>query len=141
MKDTFTDWADVTTYLKTLTNKHVELAGHGDAGKFYWQGNLVLDDNTQATKDWLNSMKGHINNLTFISCLTGKGQVGTDFLKLVTETLGASAAYTEEIWNTPEKSEWFINDSGYRKVGVPEPATLLLLCFGTLLLRKKCKSK
>jgi len=116
-----TTWAEVTAYLQTLTNKHVDLSGHVNKGQFYWNGKLVLDDSTQATKDWLNSMKGHIDYLTFMSCYTGAGTEGDTFLKTVADILGKSSGYTNAVGGNG--TDWFINDEGTLKT-VPEPISV-----------------
>lgn len=131
-KFNFTTWAQVTAYLQTLNNKHVELGGHGSPGKFYWNGTLVLDDSTQSTKDWLTSMAGHIDYLTFMSCYTGAGSVGMDFLKLTANTLGKAGGYTEAVGGNG--TDWFINNDG-KLVTVPEPPSIMLVvCGGVMLL-------
>ena len=94
----FTSWASLTAYLQTLSKPyHVELDGHGIPGAFSWNGEIVLQNGSADTQAWLNSMKGHIKNLTFISCAVGQGLEGDGLLQMVASTLGASGAYTEVI--------------------------------------------
>jgi len=133
VNDELTDWDDVTKELLKLTNAHVELCGHGGPEKFYWNSNLVLNDCTPETDAWLESMKGHINNLTFISCSTGSG------CSLVTKAankLGASAGYTDCIGYIRCTNEWYINNDGTLKV-IPEPGTIALLGLGALALVRR----
>lgn len=118
IQDTFTTWDEVTAHLQTLTNAHVELHGHGAPSEFYFRGNLVLDS---SSTDWLDSMKGHISYLSFISCSTGKG---CELLSAAAERLGTSSGYTDVIGDTTSNGQWFINDDGYLKI-VPEPLTML----------------
>jgi hypothetical protein len=128
-----TTWAEVITYIKTLTNKHVELGGHGQPGQFAWNGKLVLDGTTAATNAYLNEMKGHVNNLTFMSCLTGKDDEGTAFLQNVANILGKSEGYDEVVMGNGQ--EWFINREGVKRsftAVVPEPAALAMLILGLL---------
>jgi hypothetical protein len=90
-----------------------------------------LDDSTQSTKDWLASMAGHIDYLTFMSCYTGAGSVGMDFLTLTAETLGKAGGYTEAVGGNGV--DWFINDNG-KLVTVPEPPSIMLIVSGGIML-------
>lgn len=127
-------WNDVLNYLKTLNNAHVELSGHGNVGQFYYNGMLVLDDSTAATQATLNMLKGHVNNLTFMSCLTGQGAAGNTFIQNVANTLGASSGYTDCVGG--DSSKWYVNDDGKRislVSSVPEPSILVLFGFGGVI--------
>jgi len=131
---TFTSWKSVTDYLQTLPKAcHVELDGHGAPGIFSWNGEVVLKNGSAETQAWLDSMKGHIKNLTFISCAVGQGSEGDGLLQMVTSTLGASGAYTEVIgaFGEPGSKTWYILNNGTYKV-TPEPATLGFLAIGGL---------
>lgn len=131
---TFTSWISVTDYLKTLSKAcHVELDGHGAPGIFSWNGEVVLKNGSADTQAWLDSMNGHIKNLTFISCAVGQGSEGDGLLQMVTSTLGASGAYTEVIgaFGEPGSKTWYILNNGTYKV-TPEPATLGFLAIGGL---------
>jgi hypothetical protein len=127
-----TTWEQVMTYIKTLTNKHVELGGHGKPGLFVWNGTPILNGTTQSTNDYLDQMKGHVNNLTFMSCLTGQGDQGTAFLQNVANKLGRSEGYDESVMGNGK--DWFINRDGEKRIfiGVPEPAALTMLILGLL---------
>lgn len=125
--DDKTTWEQVTQYLKTLNNKHVEISAHGLSGKVYWGNQLVLDDSTQATKDWLNQMKGHIKILTFMTCKTGSD---ASFIQLVANSLdGESGGYTGRVGGNGE--DWFKEEGcQYVRRIVPEPSSLLVLVTG-----------
>jgi hypothetical protein len=132
-------WADVTAALKSSTTPiHVELDGHGEPGKFYWNGQLVLENGSAQTQKWLDSMKGHINRLTFISCSVGQGAVGDSFLSMVASTLGSAGAYTQVIGTigSPGQKKWYIENNGTYK-DVPEPVTVILLLFGSICLTRR----
>ena len=122
-----TNWDSLTEYLQTLTNAHVELSGHGSPAAFYYCGSRVLYDCQPATDDWLRKMRGHVKNLTFMSCSTAKGEAGRAFLQKVADFLGESAGYTDVVGGNGY--DWFINDDGKRRTFVaPEPSSLLALC-------------
>lgn len=96
-------WEQVINYLKTLTNKHVELSGHGNKGKFFWNGTEIpITDFAQ--------LRGHVNYLTFMSCLTGAGPEGYAFLSTIAIYLGQSGGYTDCVGGNGK--EWFINNYG-----------------------------
>jgi len=101
-------WEEVINYItKNLTNKHVELSGHGLKGKFFWDGNEVpITD--------FAKLKGHVNYLTFMSCLTGAGPEGDAFLSTIAIYLGKAGAYTDCVAGNGK--EWSINDDGYFKI-------------------------
>ncbi|MDH7602455.1 MAG: DUF4347 domain-containing protein [Armatimonadota bacterium] len=118
-------WKDVTDYLKTLTNAHVELGGHGSPAAFYYKGEQVLYDCTKATNDWLDSLRGHVSNLTFMSCSTARGDEGKAFIQKVANYLGASAGYTNVVGSNGV--DWLINKDGKLiKCVIPEPSAVLL---------------
>ena len=121
IQDGFTTWEQVENHLKTLTNAHVELDGHGAPGKFKFNGEVVLEAGTEAKSNWLDSMKGHISHLSFISCSVAQS---CSLVSEAAEKLGTSSGYTDVIRDTPSSGEWFINADGYLKI-VPEPATML----------------
>jgi hypothetical protein len=123
VKTDLNNWEDVVAYMETLTNAHVELDGHGSPGNFYWNGVSVLNKDSGAT---LDKLKGHVNNLTFISCSTASG---CTLVSLAADKLGASAGYTATISDDPDTGEWYINDGGYRKA-IPEPVTMLGVFMG-----------
>jgi hypothetical protein len=125
-----TTWDEVMTYIKTLTNKHVELGGHGMPGLFVWNGTPILNGNTPSTDGYLDQMKGRVNNLTFMSCLTGQGDQGAFFLQNVANKLGRSEGYDESVMGNG--TDWFINRDGEKRIfiGVPEPAALAMLVLG-----------
>ncbi|MBN1932699.1 MAG: PEP-CTERM sorting domain-containing protein [Desulfobacterales bacterium] len=127
-------WNDVVTYMKTLTNAHVELGGHGSSGKFYWDGQEVL--NTTNASKVLNELKGHVNYLTFMSCLTGSDM---NFLQEVANTLGRASGYTDCVGGNG--TDWFINDKGTLKTAVPEPSTLIIFAFGLVGLASFMKNQ
>jgi hypothetical protein len=130
VKNNLATWNDVLNYLKTLTNAHVELSGHGNVGQFYYNGMLVLDDTTAATQATLDMLKGHVKELTFMSCLTGQGAGGQAFLQNVANTLGASSGYTDCVGG--DGTKWYVNDDGKRVsfIAVPEPGILALFALG-----------
>ncbi len=132
-------WQEVTDYLKTLSNAHVELGGHGSPAAFYYKGSRVLYDCTKETNDWLDSIRGHVSNLTFMSCSTGRGDEGKAFLQKVANYLGESAGYTNIVGSNGE--DWFINGDGKLvKCVVPEPSATLFALWAvptiTLIARK-----
>lgn len=118
IQDSFTTWDEVTDHLKKLNNAHVELHGHGAPSEFYFRGTLVLHSGSTA---WLDSMKGHISYLSFISCSTGKG---CELVSAAAERLGTSSGYTDVIGDSTNNGQWFINDDGYLKI-IPEPLTMI----------------
>ncbi len=133
-------WDDVTAYLTSdnVKDKHVELQGHGEPGKFYWNGACVLDVNAPGFQPWLDSLKGHVNKLTFISCSVGGGDPGAAFVGTVYNTLGGSGAYTKPIECTWDATNGYVWSTvkGCEYV-VPEPASVLMLLLGAAALHRR----
>jgi hypothetical protein len=127
VKNNLATWNDVLNYLKTLTNAHVEVGGHGAPGQFYYAGALALDSSNLGT---LDQLKGHVECLTFMSCKTAQGATGSSFLQSVANKLGTSGGYTEVVGGNG--TDWFVNDSGkeIQFTAVPEPSTWVPTCVG-----------
>jgi hypothetical protein len=127
VKNNLATWNDVLNFLKTLTNAHVELSGHGAPGQFYYAGVDVLDSSMLGT---LDQLVGHVECLTFMSCLTAQGAAGSAFLQGVANKLGTSAGYTDCVGGNG--TNWFYNDSAkyLTFTAVPEPPSLVLIVLG-----------
>jgi hypothetical protein len=99
---------------------------------FVWNGTPILNGNTPSTNDYLDQMKGHVNNLTYMSCLTGQGDKGAFFLQNVANKLGRAEGYDESVMGNGK--DWFINRDGRQTDihRVPEPAALAMLIVGLM---------
>jgi len=102
-------WEQVIAYMKTLTNAHVELGGHGSSGSFSWAGKKVLHNGN--LDKVLKELRGHVNNLTFMSCSTG---ADPNFIQGVADILGESGGYDEPVGG--DGTKWYINDDGKKVV-------------------------
>jgi len=128
-------WNAVVAYMKTLSGKHVELEGHGHEASFLWASKAVLGSNAPAL--WLrtlNDLVGHVTNLTFISCNTGQGADGLNFIQTVANALGGSAGYTDAIGGCGEEDTngtvkydglLYINDNGTQVTCVATKISML----------------
>lgn len=119
--NTFTTWDEVVAYMKRQTNAHIELGGHGGPGAFYWNGVRVLDESA-ASAALLNELRGHVSNLTFMSCYTGSS---VTFLKLVASTLGSASGYTTAV--AGDGTYWYVADGGTYVTIPAGPGVLVLL--------------
>jgi hypothetical protein len=121
-------WTQVRDYLRSLppgSNKHVELGGHGNVGKFFWNGQSIPASDFE-------ELRGKVNNLTFMSCKTGAGD--GSYLAQIAGYLGRAGGYTDVV--AGNGSEWFIREGGTFK-DVPLPGTLVLLAGGIAMVRRR----
>ncbi len=117
---------------------HVEILAHGYAGGI-WIGNEQLNaDNAAAFQEAIDP---YVSHLTFISCNTGKGVDGKEFLDILNESLKAEA-WTGKVgvWYTkPDMSDvYFTREISARYI--PEPAAFCLFLAGAMALvgRSRC---
>jgi len=127
--------------------KHVELVGHGiegaislGNGKVFDSGKKVLDsENAAAFRDLI---KAKVSHLTFLSCNTGGGTDGNDFIDTLDDAIETVKAYDSyvdiiEIIDADEKTVGGYFTTQIVANNVPEPATLSLLMVGGFALIRR----
>jgi len=127
----------------------VTLGGHGQEeneteGKFFYCKDSYFSDNLPTVKLFIKENKGKISKLVFVSCRTGRDR---QWLSWLAQQLGPnvtvggfdeSLLVTQSVLSSLWSTGLYLESAGSYYT-VPEPATVLTLGFGGLVLLKRPK--
>ncbi len=122
---------------------HVELVGHGAPGmismndKSIADGDLVGPDAVDI-QEFQDAIDEYVDNISLFSCESAKGPEGDQLLQILADSIGLASGWTVPI--TVEVG-YFNVDYSKEAMSIPEPATLLLLGFGGLVLLRRRRGK
>jgi hypothetical protein len=118
---------------------HVEIDGHGTAGRIgtgAGKGNIPdkqIDLNSVG--DLAHVIRHYVSQITFQGCRVGKGAKGQYFLDTLAKSIGYAGAWDSPVVVVDQDHFEVDRNAEFVEVVMPEPASLLLLAIGELILR------
>jgi hypothetical protein len=155
--DTMDDTQDIIDKAKAKSEElgrkiHLELVGHGREGSIrIGPGNRINVDDAakkQELQELQEALDPYVNHITFVSCSTGGGTAGDEFLKILGSSIGKAQAWDKPITpvydpENPTKGYFAVDkDATYKTYAIPLPAAAwggmaLFGCMAAARLRRR----